>query len=46
MSRKHMGSSVDDFLKGEGIFEAAQAQAQLLEIVKAASAKAHGESSN
>lgn len=27
MSKKHMGSSVDDFLKQEGIFEEAQAQA-------------------
>ncbi len=27
MSRKHMGSSVDDFLKEEGIFEEAQVQA-------------------
>jgi antitoxin HicB len=27
MNRKHMGSSVDDFLKEEGIFEEAQAQA-------------------
>ena len=27
MSKKHMGSSVDDFLKGEGVFEEAQAQA-------------------
>ena len=27
MSKKHMGSSIDDFLKGEGIFEEAQAQA-------------------
>jgi plasmid maintenance system antidote protein VapI len=27
MSKKHMGSSVDDFLKEEGIFEGAQAQA-------------------
>ena len=27
MSNKHMGSSVDDFLKHEGIFEEAQAQA-------------------
>ena len=27
MSKKHMGSSVDDFLKEEGIFEDAQAQA-------------------
>ena len=27
MSRKHMGSKIDDFLKEEGIFEEAQAQA-------------------
>jgi antitoxin HicB len=27
MSKKNMGSSVDDFLKDEGIFEEAQAQA-------------------
>ena len=27
MSRKHMGSSIDEFLKEEGIFEEAQAQA-------------------
>lgn len=27
MSRKHMGSSIDDFLKEEGIFEEAQAHA-------------------
>ncbi len=27
MSRKHLGSSVDDFLKAEGIFEEAQAKA-------------------
>lgn len=27
MSKKHMGSSVDDFLKEEGIFEVSQAQA-------------------
>ena len=27
MSEKHMGSSLDDFLKEEGIFEEAQAQA-------------------
>jgi antitoxin HicB len=27
MSRKHMGSSIDDFLKEEGLFEEAQAQA-------------------
>jgi antitoxin HicB len=27
MTRKHMGSSIDDFLKEEGIFEESQAQA-------------------
>ena len=27
MSRKHMGSSIDDFLKEEGVFEEAQTQA-------------------
>lgn len=27
MSRKHIGSGIDDFLKEEGIFEEAQAQA-------------------
>jgi predicted XRE-type DNA-binding protein len=27
MSKKHMGSSIDDFLKKEGIFEEAQTQA-------------------
>jgi antitoxin HicB len=27
MSKKHMGSSIDDFLKQEGIFEETQAQA-------------------
>ena len=27
MSKKHMGTSVDDFLREEGIFEDAQAQA-------------------
>jgi antitoxin HicB len=27
MSKKHMGSSIDDFLKKEGIFEEAQAEA-------------------
>ena len=27
MSKKHMGSSIDNFLKKEGIFEEAQAQA-------------------
>jgi antitoxin HicB len=32
MSKKHMGSNIDDFLKEEGIFEEAQAQA-IKEIV-------------
>ena len=27
MSKKHMGSSIDDFLKSEGIFEETQAEA-------------------
>ncbi len=27
MSKKHMGSSIDDFLKEEGIFDVAQTQA-------------------
>ena len=27
MSKKHMGSSIDDFLKKEGILEEAQAEA-------------------
>ncbi|HWB98332.1 MAG TPA: hypothetical protein VG672_16580 [Bryobacteraceae bacterium] len=27
MSKKHLGSSIDDFLREEGIFEEAQAQA-------------------
>ena len=27
MSKKHMGTSIDDFLKAEGIFEEAQAEA-------------------
>ncbi len=27
MSKKHMGSSIDDFLKKEAIFEEAQAEA-------------------
>ncbi len=27
MSKKHLGSSIDDFLKKEGVFEQAQAQA-------------------
>jgi len=42
MSRKHIGSSIDDFLREEGIFEEAQAQAikevvawQLAEAMKA-----------
>lgn len=42
MSRKHMGSSIDDFLKEEGLFEEAQTQAvkevvawQLAEAMKA-----------
>jgi len=39
MSKKHMGSSIDDFLKGEGIFEAAQAQA-IKEVVAWQLAKA------
>jgi antitoxin HicB len=39
MSKKHMGSSIDDFLKAEGIFEAAQAQA-IKEVVAWQLAKA------
>ena len=27
MSKKHMGSGIDHFLRGEGVFEEAQAQA-------------------
>jgi antitoxin HicB len=27
MSKRHIGSSIDDFLKDEGVFEGAQAQA-------------------
>ena len=27
MSKKHLGSGIDDFLKDEGVFEEAQAQA-------------------
>ncbi len=27
MSKKHMGTSIDDFLKSEGIFDEAQAEA-------------------
>ena len=44
MSKRHIGSSLDDFLKGEGIFDEAQAQAvkevvawQLAEAMKARS---------
>ena len=32
MSKKHMGSSIDDFLREEGIFEEAQAQ-EIKEVV-------------
>jgi len=39
MSKKHMGSSVDEFLKEEGIFEEAQSQA-VKEIVAWQLAKA------
>ncbi|MHB8653592.1 MAG: Fis family transcriptional regulator [Terriglobia bacterium] len=39
MSKKHLGSSVDDFLKQEGIFEEAQAQA-IKEVVAWQLAKA------
>lgn len=39
MSKKHMGSSIDDFLKGEGIFEEAQTQA-IKEVVAWQLAKA------
>jgi antitoxin HicB len=35
MGKKHMGSSIDDFLKEEGIFEEAQAQAQVIKEVVA-----------
>ena len=42
MSKKHLGSSIDDFLKQEGTFEEAQAEAvkeviawQLAEAMKA-----------
>jgi len=35
MSEKHMGSSIDDFMKEEGIFEEAQAQAQAVKEVVA-----------
>ena len=39
MTRKNMGSSIDDFLKEEGIFEEAQAQA-IKEVVAWQLAKA------
>ena len=39
MSKKHMGSSIDDFLKEEGIFEEAQTQA-IKEVVAWQLAKA------
>jgi antitoxin HicB len=39
MSKEHMGSSIDDFLKRESIFEAAQAQA-IKEVVAWQLAKA------
>jgi hypothetical protein len=45
MSKKHMGSGIDDFLKEEGIFEEAQMQAvkelvawQLTEAMKGSAA--------
>lgn len=44
MSKRHIGSSLDDFLKAEGVFDDAQAQAvkevvawQLAEAMKARS---------
>jgi hypothetical protein len=40
MSKKHMGSSIDDFLKEEGVFEEAQAQA-IKEVVAWQLAEAH-----
>jgi len=39
MKKKHMGSTIDDFLKREGIFEEAQAQA-VKEVVARQLAKA------
>jgi antitoxin HicB len=42
MSRKHLGSGIDDFLKEEGIFDEAQAQA-LREVVAWQLAEAHEE---
>ena len=40
MSKKHMGSSIDDFLKEEGVFEEAQAQA-IKEVVAWQLAETH-----
>jgi antitoxin HicB len=40
MSKKNMGSSIDDFLKKENIFEESQAQA-MKEVVAWQLAKAH-----
>jgi hypothetical protein len=45
MSRKHMGSSIDDFLKEEGIFEEAQAQA-VKEVGGVAVREGHAEKEN
>ena len=42
MSKKHMGSSIDDFLKEEGVFEKAQAQA-VKEVVALAARRSHEE---
>lgn len=39
MNKKHMGSSIDDFLKKEGVFEESQAQA-IKEVVAWQLAKA------
>jgi antitoxin HicB len=43
MSKKHMGSSVDDFLKEEGIFEEAQA---IKEVVAWQARAGHEEKEN
>ena len=43
MSKKHMGSGIDDFLKKEGIFEQAQAQAVKEVVILASSAIRDGE---
>jgi len=34
MSRKHIGSSIDDFLKEEGIFEEMQAIKEVVKSLK------------